>query len=173
MISEPNLALRRSKHTGAKICLLAAVLAGIFIYGVAVGSYWALAIPVAVGVFAVLWLAFWIGWTINTVDVIPQEAEPYDARFARQGGRAICLTSALLALLFVVGVWRESYWALAVPVAVAVLGLLGMVFHIGWAIVGQRTTLPGEHAEGGSEAEGGSTVEAETAPAEGPEPAAS
>ncbi len=142
MSSEPNLAFRRSKRTGLKICLGSAILAVLFVYGVAGGSYWALAIPVAVGVMAALWLAFWVGWTISTIDTIPPEADPYDSRFARHAGKAICIVSVLLALVFVAGVWHASYWALAIPVSLAVLGLLLMIFHIGWAIATRRTTLP-------------------------------
>lgn len=142
MSSEPNLAFRRSKRTGLKICLGSAMLAALFGYGVVAGSYWALAVPVAVGVMAVLWLAFWVGWTISTIDTIPPEADPYDSRFAKWAGKAICVVSVLLALVFIAGVWESSYWVLAIPVSVAVLGLLLMVFHIGWAIATQRTTLP-------------------------------
>ena len=141
MTPEPNLALRRSKRTGMQICMVAAVLGGLFLDGLVGGSYWALAVPVAIGVLAVLLLAFWIGWTINTIDTIPPEAEPYESRFARKAGGAVCVTSVVLALAFLAGVWERSYWALALPVAVAVLGVLGMVFHIGWAILTQRSTL--------------------------------
>ena len=51
-----------------------------------------------------------------------------------------------LAVLFVAGVMRQSYLALAIPVAAALLGLLGMIFWIGWAIVTQRSTLPSAEA---------------------------
>jgi len=59
----------------------------------------------------------------------------------------ICVASVGLLVWFLTGIFQESYWALAVPVAVAVLGLLGMVFWIGWAIVTQKTTLAGVATE--------------------------
>ena len=42
-------------------------------------SYWALAVPVAIFVFFVLGLAFWVGYTIATIQVEPyEEADPED-----------------------------------------------------------------------------------------------
>ena len=41
--------------------------AGLFLYGISVESYWALALPVASLVLFVLGLVTWIGWTILTV----------------------------------------------------------------------------------------------------------
>ena len=152
MSSEPNLAFRRSKRTGMKICVGSAILAALFGYGVVGGSYWALAIPVAVGVMAALWLAFWVGWTISTIDSVPPEADPYDSRFSKLAGKGICIVSVLLALVFIAGVWELSYWVLAIPVSVAVLGLLLMVFHIGWAIATQGTTLPAHAASAAGDA---------------------
>ncbi len=54
---------------------------------------------------------------------------------------AICAGSVLLAVLFLAGVFQGSYLALALPVTVALLGMLGMVFWIGWAIVTQTTVI--------------------------------
>ena len=55
---------------------LAALAAGLlFLIGLAAESYWALALPVAVLVFFVLGLVFWIGWTIFTVRVEADGAE--------------------------------------------------------------------------------------------------
>jgi len=137
-----NLALRRSRRTGLRICLTAGVLALLFLLGLAQRSYWALAIPVAMGVLAALFVFFWIGYTILTVRGIPEEAEHYSSHgLSRWIAMGICMASAVLALGFVLGLLEQSYWALAVPVTLAVLGLLGMVFWIGWAIVIQKTTL--------------------------------
>ena len=63
---------------GGLVCLGAALGAALFLYGIAVGSYWALALPLAVGVLFVLGLVFWIGWTILTVHV-EAEGAPLDA----------------------------------------------------------------------------------------------
>lgn len=151
---DPRLSLKRAKRTGVWICLGAVATAALFVAGLLQQSYWALAIPVAAGVFTLLTLAFWIGYTINTVRGIPSEAEHYEGRQVRLIALGICFASVVLAALFVVGVLRQSYWSLAIPVAGAVLGLAGMVFWIGWAIVMQRSTLPNAEAEQRSGEEG-------------------
>jgi hypothetical protein len=46
--------------------------------------------------------------------------------------------------LFLFGIARESYWALALPLAAAVLFVLGLVFWIGWTILSVRTEAVGE-----------------------------
>ena len=147
MEGEPNLSLKRSRQTGAWICLGALVGAGVFLVGVLQGSYWALAVPVTVGVLGVLLLAFWIGYTINTINSIPKEAEQYSGMAPRSVALLICAAAVGLAVAFVGGVMQGSYAALAIPVAAAVLGLMGMIFWIGWAIVTQRTTLPSGEPE--------------------------
>jgi hypothetical protein len=54
---------------GGLVCLGAALGGALFLYGIAVESYWALALPLAAAVLFVLGLVFWIGWTILTVRV--------------------------------------------------------------------------------------------------------
>jgi len=54
-----------------------------------------------------------------------------------QGG-AICAGAALAALLFTIGIFRESYWALAIPVATLVCFVLGLTFWVGWTILRVR-----------------------------------
>ncbi|HKI98288.1 MAG TPA: hypothetical protein VKB51_07430 [bacterium] len=142
-----RLALRRARRTGVLICLVTLGLAALFVVGLAQRSYWALAVPVAIGVLSVLWLTFWIGYTINTVRGIPAEADHYEGRGTRIIALGICVVSVLVALVFLGGVARQSYWALAIPVSAGVLSLAGMVFWIGWAIVTQRSTLPEPAAE--------------------------
>jgi hypothetical protein len=63
-----------ARAQGGLICVGVVVLAALFLAGVLSRSYWALAIPVAVLVFFVLGLAFWVGWTIATVRVEPEAA---------------------------------------------------------------------------------------------------
>ena len=41
---------------------------------------------------------------------------------------------AILAALFVLGLFQQSYWALAVPVSIAVAFVLGLVFWVGYTI---------------------------------------
>ncbi len=70
-----NRSDERSRALGGLLCLGAATLGALFLYGIAVASYWALAVPLAALVLFVLALVFWIGWTILTVQV-EAEGEP-------------------------------------------------------------------------------------------------
>ncbi len=73
-----------SRAQGGLICVAVAVLAALFLLGLLQKSYWAIAIPVAVFVFFVLGLTFWVGYTIATIQVEPyQDDEP-----AREEGTA-------------------------------------------------------------------------------------
>ena len=65
-----------SRFWGAVLCLVIAVVAIIFLWGVSVQSYWALAIPVLIGFLGILGLGFWIGWTILTIKTTPPAPEP-------------------------------------------------------------------------------------------------
>jgi len=65
-----------SRAQGGLLCAGVVVVGLIFLLGVLSGSYWALAIPVAALVFFVLGLTFWVGWTIATIRVEPEQAEP-------------------------------------------------------------------------------------------------
>jgi hypothetical protein len=69
-----------------------------------------------------------------------------------QGG-LICAAVIALALSFVVGLLRESYWALAVPVTVAVAFVLGLSFWVGWTIATIRVEPEDADAEGGEPGE--------------------
>ncbi len=66
-----------SRTQGGLICIGVVVLGAWFLLAVLQQSYWALALPVAVIVFFVLGLTFWIGYTIATIRVEPMdEVEP-------------------------------------------------------------------------------------------------
>jgi hypothetical protein len=65
----------RSRALGGVVCLAAVAAGALFLYGIAVQSYWALALPVAALVLFGLGLVAWIGWTILTVRV-EAEGEP-------------------------------------------------------------------------------------------------
>jgi len=52
----------------------------------------------------------------------------------RMYGGLICLAILLAGLLFTIGVFRQSYVALAVPVTVITLTLLGLAFWVGYTI---------------------------------------
>ena len=53
---------------------------------------------------------------------------------SRTQGGLICVAVTILAALFVLGLFQQSYWALAVPVTVAVAFVLGLVFWVGYTI---------------------------------------
>jgi hypothetical protein len=61
-----------SRTQGWAICAGAGLLACLFIVGILNGSYWALALPVAVLTLFVLGLAAWVGFTIATIQVEPE-----------------------------------------------------------------------------------------------------
>jgi hypothetical protein len=63
-----------SRTQGWAICIGAALLAFLFLVGILNGSYWAIALPVAVLTFFVLGLAGWVGYTIATIQVDPDPA---------------------------------------------------------------------------------------------------
>ena len=62
-----------SRAQGGLICVGVVLVAAWFLLGLLQGSYWAIAIPVAIVVFFALGLTFWVGYTIATIQV-----EPYD-----------------------------------------------------------------------------------------------
>jgi MFS family permease len=136
-----RLSLRRSRRTGVLLCASALMLGAAFAAGLWRESYWALALPVGLGVLMALGLSFSIGWTIFSAPRIPVQAEPYRGRGARLAALAICASTIVLGLAFLAGVLARSYWAVALPVGLAVSGLLAMVFQIGWAVLTQRSTL--------------------------------
>lgn len=69
-----------SRFWGAIFCLALLAAAVFFLWGVFARSYWALAIPVAIGFLGILGLGFWIGWTILTIKTTPPapESKPDD-----------------------------------------------------------------------------------------------
>jgi hypothetical protein len=80
----PSPADDRSRALGGVVCLAAIAAGALFLYGIAIGSYWALALPVAAIVLFVLGLVTWIGWTILTVRV-EAEGEPLPRTAAGPG----------------------------------------------------------------------------------------
>ncbi len=53
---------------------------------------------------------------------------------SRTQGWAICIGAGVLALLFVIGALNGSYMALAIPVAVLTLFVLGLTAWVGYTI---------------------------------------
>ena len=60
-----------SRIQGFLLCLGVLIAAVLFFLGIFFKSYWALAIPVAIGFLWLLGLGFWIGWNILTIKVEP------------------------------------------------------------------------------------------------------
>ena len=79
-----------SRTQGGLICVGVAIAGAWFLLGLLQESYWALAIPVAILVFFVLGLSFWVGYTIATIQVEPfDEAEtPSTAALPSEGQAA-------------------------------------------------------------------------------------
>ncbi len=53
---------------------------------------------------------------------------------SRTQGWAICICAGALAFLFLLGLLGRSYWAIALPVAVLTLFVLGLVGWVGYTI---------------------------------------
>ena len=62
-----------SRTQGGLICVGVVILAALFLLGLLQQSYWALALPVAVLVSFGLGLVFWVGYTIATIRVEPEQ----------------------------------------------------------------------------------------------------
>ncbi len=58
-----------SRTQGGLICIGVVIVGAWFLLALLQKSYWALAIPVALAVFFVLGLSFWVGYTIATIRV--------------------------------------------------------------------------------------------------------
>jgi hypothetical protein len=76
-----------SRVQGGLICVGVFVLGAWFLFGLLSKSYWAVALPVAVLVFFGLGLAFWVGYTIATVQVEPADLEPAEPEPAAGAAR--------------------------------------------------------------------------------------
>jgi len=57
-------------------------------------------------------------------------------------GLLICIGILLMGILFIVGVFLKSYAALAIPVTMFTLGVLGLGFWIGWTIFSIKVEPP-------------------------------
>ncbi|HVN36600.1 MAG TPA: hypothetical protein VMW19_00330 [Myxococcota bacterium] len=53
---------------------------------------------------------------------------------SRAQGGLICVGVVVVAALFLLGLLEKSYWALALPVAIAVFFALGLTFWVGYTI---------------------------------------
>jgi hypothetical protein len=76
-----------SRIWGGFLCIAIVVAAAVFLWGISLQSYWALAIPVMLGFLGILTMGFWIGWTIMTIRTAPPMAEPPPPPSSVQGER--------------------------------------------------------------------------------------
>ena len=74
-----------SRFWGGVLCVGIIIVAILFLWGISHHSYWALAIPVAVGFLGILALGFWIGWTILTIKTAPPTPESTPASATAPG----------------------------------------------------------------------------------------
>jgi len=63
---------------------------------------------------------------------------------SRTQGGLICIGVVVLGAFFLLGLLRESYWALAIPVAVLVSFALGLTFWVGYTIATIQVEPPEE-----------------------------
>ena len=73
---------------------------------------------------------------------------------SRAQGGLICVGVVVVGLIFLLGLFSHSYWAIALPVAVLVGFVLGLTFWVGWTIATIRveTDEPDASAAPGSPA---------------------
>ncbi len=83
----------RSRALGGLVCLGAILAAALFLYGVFIKSYWALALPVLALVLFVLGLVSWIGWTILTVRA-EAEGDPFPTSGGGPGSATVTETES-------------------------------------------------------------------------------
>ena len=69
----------KSRLYGLLICIGIVIVGILFVVGVFMGEYIALAVPVVIFTLGVLGLGFWIGWTIFSIKVVPPEPEEKDS----------------------------------------------------------------------------------------------
>ncbi len=61
---------------------------------------------------------------------------------SRLYGLLICIGIVIVGILFVAGVFFGSYLALAIPVVIFTMGVLGLGFWIGWTIFSIKVVPP-------------------------------
>jgi threonine/homoserine efflux transporter RhtA len=83
-----------------------------------------------------------------------------DASSRTQGG-LICVGVVVLGAWFLLGVLKESYWALALPVALLVFFALGLTFWVGYTIATVEVEPYEEDAPPAADTEFGADTDAE------------
>ena len=70
-------------------------------------------------------------------------------------GGLLCFGAIAAAALFLAGLLAKSYWALAIPVTLVTLFVLGLVSWIGWTIATVQVEAEGERISTGGTGSGG------------------
>ncbi len=151
----------RAKVYGFIACVISLLLGIIFFYNVFVFNefylninlkdisnltFFTLAIPIGIVALLFLGTGFWVGWTIITIKAVQPMPELVKKRDnSRIKAFFLCFITLMIAVLFLYGIYKRSYWALAIPAAVVTLVILGMIFWVGIAIITTRSTLPGKN----------------------------
>lgn len=106
-------------------------------------TFFSVSVPLAVIALFVLGTGFWIGWVILTIKVVPPMPEISEKKDnSKLKASILCLVCAFLSALLLYGIYKKSFWALAVPSLVISIVVLGAVFWVGMAIITTRSTLP-------------------------------
>lgn len=150
----------RVKIYGLIACAVSIMLGIIFFYSVFFNSgissnnslstlnsltFFSLTIPISIVALLILGTGFWVGWTIITIKVVQPMPELIKKKDnSRIKAVFLCLITLFIAVLFLYGIYKRSYWALAIPAAAVTLVILGMIFWVGIAIITTRSTLPGK-----------------------------
>ena len=148
----------RAKIYGFIACIFSIIAGAIFFYNAffSVGfvsnghlenlsnyTFYSVAIPISLIALFFFGTGFWVGWTILTIKVVPSMPELVGKKdYSKVKAFFLCLLTLALGLIFVYGIYIRSYWALAIPAALAALIILGMIFWVGIAIITTRSTLP-------------------------------
>ena len=53
---------------------------------------------------------------------------------SRTQGGLICMGAALVGLVFLIGLIKGAWWAVAIPVGILLAFVLGLTFWVGWTI---------------------------------------
>jgi energy-coupling factor transporter transmembrane protein EcfT len=65
---------------------------------------------------------------------------------SRAQGVAICVTAAVLGLIFLSGLLGGSWWAVAIPVGILLAFVLGLTFWVGFTIATIQVDPESDHA---------------------------
>jgi len=150
--------MKRSKIFGYIACIISLIAGIAFVYNAFFPVVFAsnisienlsdctfYSITLSISLIALLFLGtgFWVGWTILTIKVVPPMPELKEKKDnSKIKAFFLCLLTLTLGLLFIYGIYIRSYWALAIPAAIASFIFLGIIFWVGIAIITTRTTLP-------------------------------